>query len=84
MFIFTYNKLTKYMKLSKFKPTLEIIASLIAFTVAYMTMQGTLQKHIYFADPLNEMFFCVGALMLGFMYLYLGVSNTYDMLTKKK
>lgn len=68
---------------TKFKPALEILASVLAFTVAYTTMTGTLQKHITFADPLNEMFFCVGALMIGFMYLYLGVSNTYDLIKKK-
>ena len=68
---------------SKFKPALELIYSLTAFTVAYSTMQGTLQKHIYFADPLNEIGFCVGALMIGFIYLYLGVSNTYEAIKNK-
>jgi hypothetical protein len=68
---------------SKFKPVLELMFSLTAFAVAFSTMQGTLQKHVAFADPLNEMFFCVGALMIGFMYLYLGVSNTYDALKNK-
>ena len=83
MFIFTYNKLTKTMTNSKFKPVLELMFSVTAFATAFSTMQGTLQKHIYFADPLNEMFFCVGALMIGFMYLYLGVSNTYDAIKNK-
>lgn len=68
---------------TKLKPAFEILASVTAFVIAYMTMQGTLQKHITFADPLNEMFFCVAALMIGFMYLYLGVSNTYDLFKKK-
>lgn len=69
---------------TKFKPVLEILVSVLSFAVAFMTMQGTLQKHIYFADPLNEMFFCVGAIMVGFMYLYMGVANTYDMFKKNK
>ena len=68
---------------TKFKPVLEILVSVLSFAVAFMTMQGTLQKHIYFADPLNEIGFCVGALMIGFIYLYLGVSNTYDALKNK-
>jgi hypothetical protein len=68
---------------SKLKPALELIYSLTAFTVAFSTMQGTLQKHIYFADPINEMFFCAGALMIGFIYLYLGVSNAYEAIKNK-
>lgn len=68
---------------TKFKPAFEILVAVTAFVVAYTTMTGTLQKHIYFADPLNEMFFCVGAIMIGFMYLYMGVANTYDLIKKK-
>jgi hypothetical protein len=68
---------------SKFKPALELIYSMTAFAIAFSTMQGTLQKHIYFKDPINEMFFCVGALMIGFMYLYLGVSNLYEAVKNK-
>ena len=65
------------------KPFLSLLASIAAFVIAFMTMQGTLQKHIYFADPLNEMFFCVAALMIGFIYLYLGIAGIYDLIKKK-
>ena len=68
---------------TKFKPAFEILLSVLAFTVAYMTMQGTLQKHIYFADPLNEMAFCVMAIMIGFLYMYLGIANTVEAFKKK-
>lgn len=56
---------------------------LAAFKVAYMTMQGTLQTYVKFADPLNEMFFCAIALMIGFMYLYAVGTDIYELIRGK-
>jgi len=69
--------------MQKYSPIYHTIYCLVAFKVAFMTMQGTLQNYVKFADPLNEMFFCAGALMIGFIYLYLGVANTYDAIKNK-
>jgi hypothetical protein len=72
--------------MQKYSPIYHTIYCLVAFKVAFMTMQGTLQNYVKFADPLNEMFFCVGALMIGFLYLYAASTDIYEVIkgTKNK
>ena len=40
-----------------------------SITVSVLTMQGTIQKFIYFADPLNEMAFCFMTMFAGLVML---------------
>jgi hypothetical protein len=42
-----------------------LIGAIIAFTVAFLTAQGTLQNYTSFAGPANEMGFCFMAFFLG-------------------
>jgi hypothetical protein len=44
---------------------LHLLASIGAFGLAVLTMQGVTQQFIHFADPINEMAVCVLALMGG-------------------
>ena len=41
------------------------IGAIISFGVAYITATGTILNYINFADPLNEMGFCILALIMG-------------------
>ena len=53
-----------------------LIGSITAFAVAYSTAQGTIQNYIHFADPLNEMAFCVAALFMGVICLPMAFSKS--------
>ena len=41
------------------------IAGIASLYIAKMTGTGEILNYIHFSDPLNEMFFCITALMLG-------------------
>jgi hypothetical protein len=72
--------------MQKYSPIYHALFCLAAFKVAFMTMQGTLQNYVKFADPLNEIFFCTMALMIGFLYLYAVGTDIYELIrgTKNK
>jgi len=52
-----------------------IITGLAALYVAYITATGEILNYINFADPLNEMGFCVCALMIAAGFLFIGFSK---------
>ena len=72
--------------MKKYSPIYHTLFCIAAFKVAFMTMQGTLQSYVKFADPLNEIFFTAMALMIGFMYLYAAGTDIYEVVrgTKNK
>ena len=47
------------------KDLLLVIAGMASLYIAKMTGTGEILNYIDFADPLNEMFFCIAALMIG-------------------
>jgi len=46
-----------------------LLVAVAALSVGVLTMLGTVQQVIKFADPLNEMLFAFMAMMVGFMCL---------------
>jgi hypothetical protein len=52
-----------------------LAASAAALSVAYMTATGYILNYIKFADVLNEMFFCLAALSLGTIFLFMSFSK---------
>jgi len=46
-----------------------LLVAVVALSVSVLTMLGTVQQVIKFADPLNEMLFAFMAMMVGFMCL---------------
>ena len=52
-----------------------LVSAITAFGIAYSTAQGTIQHYIHFADPLNEMAFCVASLFMGLICLPLAFSK---------
>jgi hypothetical protein len=53
-----------------------LVSAITAFGIAYSTAQGTIQDYIHFADPLNEMAFCVAALFMGVICLPMAFSKS--------
>jgi hypothetical protein len=53
-----------------------IIGGLISMYIAYITGTGEILKYIHFADPLNEMFFCMAALSMGVGCIIAGFSKS--------
>ena len=53
-----------------------LVLSMVSFLVAYMTVSGTIQSYINFADVLNEVGFFVMALMLGLLGLLSSFEKT--------
>ena len=51
------------------------ILGLASLYIAYLTGTGDILNYINFADPLNEMAFCICCLCLGIGLLYVGLSN---------
>ena len=63
--------------MKKFIQNLSFIAAGAAcLYIAYITGTGEILNYIYFADPLNEMFFCCANLMLGGGCLVAGFSKS--------
>lgn len=61
----------------KFKLNPEmLVLSMVSFLVAYMTVNGTIQSYIYFADVLNEIGFFVMAILLGTLGLFTSFKKT--------
>ncbi len=55
--------------------SLLVLAGFAALYVAYITGTGEILNYIDFADPLNEMGFCVASLSMGFGCIIAGVSK---------
>lgn len=53
-----------------------LVLSIVSFLVAYMTVNGTIQSYIYFADVLNEIGFFVMAILLGSVSLLSSFEKT--------
>ncbi len=51
------------------------LSGLACLYIAYITGTGEILNYINFADPLNEMGFCVCALMMGVGLVYVGLSK---------
>ena len=47
-----------------------LAAALGALGLGYLTIAGTVQKYIHFADPLNEMGFAFMAMFMGVVCLF--------------
>jgi hypothetical protein len=47
-----------------------LILSIVSFMVAYMTVNGTIQSYINFADAINEIGFFILALLGGVLGLF--------------
>lgn len=54
---------------------LHLLGAVGAFMLAVGLMQGIVQEYVSFADPLNEMFMCVGMLMLGTIFTIVAVGE---------
>ena len=54
-----------------------LIGGIFSLYIAYLTAQGTLQEYIYFADPLNEMGFCITSFTMGVMCIYCGIPSRH-------
>ena len=52
-----------------------ITSGLASLYIAYITATGEILNYIDFADPLNEMGFCMAALMMAGCLLYIGFSK---------
>ena len=65
------------MNKSAYKNLLTLTGGIISLSIAYITATGTILNYISFADPLNEMFFCFSALILGVMCIYTGIPTRH-------
>ena len=57
------------------KNVLYIISGICSLYIAYITGTGEILNYINFADPLNEMVFCLLNVMLGIGLIYCGFAN---------
>ena len=51
------------------KNLLKVLGSLFCGYIAYTTLTGEILNYVYFADPLNEMFFCVMGMVMSILLL---------------
>ena len=65
------------MNKSAYTNLLTLIGGIFSIYVAYITATGTILNYISFADPLNEMFFCLSAFILGVMCIYCGIPTRH-------
>jgi hypothetical protein len=72
------------MNTSAYKNMLTLIGGIFSIYVAYITATGTILNYINFADPLNEMFFCFSAFILGVMCIYTGIPSRHWKNLRKK
>ena len=56
---------------------LTLIFGIFSIYVAKITATGEILNYISFADPLNEMFFCITSFMLGVMCIYVGIPSRH-------
>ncbi len=54
-----------------------LIGGILSLTVAWNTATGNILKWISFADPLNEMAFCLASLVLGIGLVYVGIPQRH-------
>ena len=52
-----------------------ITSGLASLYIAYITATGEILNYIDFADPLNEMGFCIASMMMAGCLLYIGFSK---------
>ena len=52
-----------------------ITLGVAALYIAYITGTGDILNYINFADPLNEMGFCIASMMMAGCLLYIGFSK---------
>lgn len=50
--------------------------AIVSFAIAIMLMQGTIQKFVHFAGPLNEMACCVLAGTMGIIALIASIEKS--------
>ena len=62
--------------MKKMTNILYIISGVCSFYIAYITGTGEILNYINFADPLNEMVFCLSSIMLGIGLIYCGFAKT--------
>jgi hypothetical protein len=55
--------------------SLLILLGIFALYIAWITGTGEILNHIHFADPLNEMFFCMASLSMGVGCIIAGFSK---------
>ena len=55
--------------------SLLILFGIFALYIAYITGTGEILNYIHFADPLNEMFFCMASLSMGVGCIIAGFSK---------
>ena len=53
-----------------------VVAGIICLYIAYITGTGEILNYVHFADPLNEMFFCIASMMLGGGCIVAGLSKS--------
>ena len=54
-----------------------LIFGIFSIYISYITATGDILNYINFADPLNEMFFCFSALIMGVMCIYCGIPTRH-------
>ena len=54
-----------------------LIFGAFSIYISYITATGDILNYINFADPLNEMFFCFSAFILGVMCIYTGIPTRH-------
>tara|TARA_Y100000389_G_scaffold169745_1_gene176232 strand:+ start:448 stop:684 length:237 start_codon:yes stop_codon:yes gene_type:complete len=54
-----------------------LIGGILSLTVAWNTATGNILNWINFADPLNEMAFCLAATVLGTLLIYVGIPQRH-------
>ena len=56
---------------------LTLIFGIFSIYVAYITATGDILNYIDFADPLNEMFFCITSFTMGVMCIFCGIPSRH-------
>ena len=54
-----------------------LIFGIFSIYVSYITATGDILNYIHFADPLNEMFFCLSAFSMGVMCIFAGIPSRH-------
>jgi hypothetical protein len=65
------------MNKSAYTNLLTLTGGIISISIAYITATGTILNYISFSDPLNEMFFCFSAFILGVLCIYSGIPKRH-------
>ena len=54
-----------------------LIFGIFSIYVSYITATGDILNYIHFADPLNEMFFCITSFIMGVTCIYCGIPTRH-------